>query len=139
MTLQERVREVADQVAQGRTPTVTVRDLLSWYGASRRGYWINLGIRKALTEAGLKTDPDFESAYIDAEVKLVPADAPAADVTAAAPAPEAAAPGAPVQEPIVGALRPCTPTPRTASVSWRQPISDRSRLHQMRRSLEPLR
>ena len=104
MTLQERVRELASEVAQGRTPTATVRDLLSWYSASRRGYWINLGIRRALTEAGLKTDPDFESAYIDANIKFVLADTSGTGVPTHGPALAPPVPPAPTQEPIGGTL-----------------------------------
>ncbi len=76
MAIEERLHDLAAEVQQGRTPTATVRDLLSWYPASRRGYWINLGIRGALKKAGLQTDPDFESAYIDAVIRFVPAAAP---------------------------------------------------------------
>src|SRR5262249_15230298 len=37
----------------------------------RRGHWIVSYIRSALTEAGLRTDPDFESAYLDALMSFV--------------------------------------------------------------------
>jgi len=45
-----------------------VRSFLQWFGAQRRGYWIVKGIRSALAEAGLRTEPDFESAWIDGEI-----------------------------------------------------------------------
>jgi CBS domain-containing protein len=41
-----------------------VREFLSWFNAERRGYWIVRWIRNALNKAKLKTEPDFESAYI---------------------------------------------------------------------------
>jgi predicted transcriptional regulator len=68
----ERFVEFATQVREGRQPTATVRELLSWHGASRRGYWVNLGIKQALQAVGLKTEPDFESAYIDSLVTFLP-------------------------------------------------------------------
>ena len=92
--MDERLRDIAAEVREGRTPIATVRDLLSWYPASRRGYWINQGIRDALRKAGLRTDPDFESAYIDAVVRFVPSGTP--EEPAAAP-PASPAETAPVQ------------------------------------------
>ena len=53
------LKEVADQVAQGSVRNETVRALLSWFGAERRGYWKIREIRKALNKAKLTTDPDF--------------------------------------------------------------------------------
>jgi CBS domain-containing protein len=51
-------------------PVVTVRSFLGWFGAQRRGYYIAKQIRGALRKAGLRTEPDFESAYIDAELSF---------------------------------------------------------------------
>jgi hypothetical protein len=90
VTLKERLEAVASHVKEGHTPTATVRELLGWHSAYRRGYWIVRDIRSALEAAGLKTEPDFESTYIDAEVKFVPAENVPAEVPAAAPTPEAA-------------------------------------------------
>jgi CBS domain-containing protein len=47
---------------------VTVRTFLSWFGIHRRGYFKVRIIRAALKDAGLKTVPDFESAYIDSPI-----------------------------------------------------------------------
>ena len=55
----------------GSAPVVTVRSFLQWFGAQRRGYYIVKGIRIALAEAGLRTRPDFEPAYIDSEISFV--------------------------------------------------------------------
>ena len=44
----------------------SVRELLSWFQAERRGYWKVHEIRKALRKAKLKTEPDFDEAWIDA-------------------------------------------------------------------------
>jgi CBS domain-containing protein len=69
---------------------MTVREFLSWFGAYRRGYWIVRQIRDALQEAGLETEPDFESAYIDSPIqfavlKPVPPAAPVSGGPAVAP------------------------------------------------------
>lgn len=61
-----RLQELADQLRQSESPrSETVRSFLSWFGAERRGYWILQRIRTALNEVGVRTQPDFESAYID--------------------------------------------------------------------------
>ncbi len=52
-------------------PAVTVRTFLSWFGAQRRSYWNVFAIRAALRRSGLETDPDFESAYIDSDIRFV--------------------------------------------------------------------
>lgn len=71
MTAGERLQEVAAQLREGRAPSsITVRDFLSWFGAYRRGYWIVQRVREALKTAGLQTEPDFESAYIDAPIQF---------------------------------------------------------------------
>jgi CBS domain-containing protein len=59
------------QVADHDWP-ITVRDLLSWFGASRRSRRNVKRIREALDEVGLITDPDFEGENIDATVILLP-------------------------------------------------------------------
>jgi CBS domain-containing protein len=56
--------------ADGEVPGVSVREFLGWFGAQRRGYWIVQNIRQGLDAAGLRTEPDFESAFIDAELKF---------------------------------------------------------------------
>ncbi len=50
----------------------TVRTLLSWFGAQRRGSWVSQQVREGLRQAGLTTEPDFESTYIDSEVQFRP-------------------------------------------------------------------
>jgi CBS domain-containing protein len=65
------LKEIVDQVTQGNERMETVRTLLSWFGAERRGYWRVREIRKALNKAKLKTEPDFEEAWIDASIAFV--------------------------------------------------------------------
>lgn len=65
------LKEVAEQVNQGKDRTETVRSFLSWFGAERRGYWKVREIRRALNKVKLKTEPDFEEAWIDAPITFV--------------------------------------------------------------------
>src|SRR2546427_1098341 len=68
----DRLAAIARAIRSGEeAPVLTVRSFLQWFGAQRRGYRVVEGIRKALSEAGLRTEPDFESAWIDREISLV--------------------------------------------------------------------
>lgn len=72
MNIHERLAEVSKQIDANETPQpVGVRELLSWVNAQRRGYYIVWEIRQALAKANLRTDPDFNSVWIDAEVRFV--------------------------------------------------------------------
>jgi len=55
---------------------VSVRDFLEWFGVQRRGSFIVWWIRRELDKAGLKTEPDFQSAYIDSAITFISAPAP---------------------------------------------------------------
>jgi len=66
-----RVAHIAESLKQGRSVSpITVRTLLSWYGASRRGFWFVKDLRSALKRAGLKTVPDFEAVYLDGPISF---------------------------------------------------------------------
>ena len=52
-------------------PKETVRSLLLWFGASRRGLRVCSRIRSKLESYGLATSPDFEFAYIDGSIAFV--------------------------------------------------------------------
>ncbi len=72
----ERLAEISRVLRAGESsPVVTVRSFLKWFfGTQRRGHWIVSYIRTMLEEAGLQTEPDFESAYLDAEMRFELAD-----------------------------------------------------------------
>lgn len=72
VTIPEKLKDVVDQVNAGKETNVTVRELLTWFGAERRGYWKVKEIRKALNKMKFRTEPDFEEAWIDGQVTLVP-------------------------------------------------------------------
>src|SRR5687768_6526145 len=64
--------------------TLTIRDLLVLWNAQARGAQVVQSIRRGLEQAGLVTDPDFASGYIDNHVRLVRAPSgPAAEPAAA--------------------------------------------------------
>jgi CBS domain-containing protein len=71
----ERLADIARALRDGEnSPVVTVREFLGWFwGTQRRGRWIVSYIRRLLQETTLLTEPDFESAYLGAEMhfKLV--------------------------------------------------------------------
>ena len=72
MSPEEKLKEIAQQLRNGARPTsVSVRELLIWFDAERRGYFIVQRIRNALSDAGLLTSPDFEGVWIDGPLEFV--------------------------------------------------------------------
>ncbi|MFV3077323.1 HPP family protein [Niveispirillum fermenti] len=73
--------EVKADVAAGREPSRSVRELLRWFGARRRRGGVVERIEAELEAAGLRTDPHFTTTWIDAPVifRKREAQAPAAD------------------------------------------------------------
>lgn len=72
----DRLREIAKQVRQGERPTATVRTLLSWFFAKRRGSFIAEAIRNALDELGITTEPNFNWIHLDGNIAFIPKPAP---------------------------------------------------------------
>lgn len=69
MTGEQRIDQIADKLRrEEEVSPETVRGLLSWFGARRRGVIITERIQKALQKANLVTEPNFEEAYIDGEI-----------------------------------------------------------------------
>jgi restriction system protein len=64
--------------------TLSIRRLLYYWNAKRRGYWITEEIERDLTAAGLATNPPFTEGWIDTLVALIPTASrmPAPDVLA---------------------------------------------------------
>jgi predicted transcriptional regulator len=67
MDLDDLAKQIHDG---GESPSVSVREFLSWFGARRRGFWIVREIREALAAANLRTIPDFETEWIDSEIEF---------------------------------------------------------------------
>ena len=57
-------------MGSGATRTITPRKLIGWFGAQRRGLWVSHRVREALVSLKLETHPDFEFAWLDAEISF---------------------------------------------------------------------
>lgn len=69
--MHSRLAQIADDLKErAEAPTVTTREFLSWFGAKRRGFLVVAGIRDELREVGLRTEPDFQSSFIDAPLSF---------------------------------------------------------------------
>jgi CBS domain-containing protein len=67
----EKIRFAARRLEEGyRVNRITVRDFLLHFGVERRGYIKVQEIRDILDSLNLKTDPDFEVAWIDEPIWL---------------------------------------------------------------------
>ncbi|MFC9856775.1 MULTISPECIES: restriction system modified-DNA reader domain-containing protein [unclassified Streptomyces] len=64
----KRARQLADA---GKPLTLTVREIVGWWGAMRRGYLITKQIDAELANHSLTTLPDFEKVHFDSTVQLV--------------------------------------------------------------------
>lgn len=64
----QRLSQIKDSVQQGHTESYSVREVISWFNAERRGYLVSSQIRKEFENLNLITLPDFEGAHIDARV-----------------------------------------------------------------------
>ncbi len=81
-TVKQHLEMIATSLRRGDpTQQTTVRSLLQWFGAQRRGSWIVKDVRRALGRAGLRTEPDFESAWLDGQISFVLRGASSKDVT----------------------------------------------------------
>lgn len=67
----EQLERINQQLIRDELPErVSVRTLLTWFHAKRRGFYIVYDIRSALNRHDLITDPDFNAVYIDALVRF---------------------------------------------------------------------
>jgi len=74
--------KIVEAVKAGEpSPLVPVRRLLSWFHAQRRGFYVVQYIRSRLRALGVATDPDFDSVWIDSEIRLVPVDSESSPVS----------------------------------------------------------
>lgn len=65
-------------VAQQEIEPISVRQFIAWFGAERRGSWLVWFIRRTLEKTQLRTVPDFNSVYIDSQIRFAVIE-PAAD------------------------------------------------------------
>lgn len=62
---------VAEVKTTGKPYPLTVRQLLRYFFQERRSYLVVWWIRQNLQKFGVESQPDFESVYIDAQIKIV--------------------------------------------------------------------
>lgn len=98
LSVPSELKEVAQEVKKGKKPSATVRTLMSWFGAERRGWRKVRKVRRALQHVKLATAPDFEGAYIDSKVSFLPA-ADRESTTAGLTSESIAEPGSPTPVP----------------------------------------
>jgi hypothetical protein len=70
-TRDELLRLAANE-APSKPIKLSIRTLLQYWNAKRRGYWITEEINRDLTTAGVATVPPFTEGWIDATIALVP-------------------------------------------------------------------
>ena len=71
MTRSESKDELLERAKSSETPvSLSIRELLSYWGARRRGFWIVEMIERDLAKSGLTTDPPFTDGWIDQKVRL---------------------------------------------------------------------
>ena len=70
MSVEKELKEAKARAKDGRPTRVSVRDFLWWWEAQRRTHWNVVFIRKDLKKHGLKTVPDFEETYLDADIEI---------------------------------------------------------------------
>lgn len=70
----EQLREIAEKVARGESPSVTVRTLLSWFHATYRTKNAIREVERALDRLKIVTKPHFNWTYLDGLVTFVHAD-----------------------------------------------------------------
>jgi CBS domain-containing protein len=65
----QRLDELSKSLKAGNHVTgITVRELLSWFGQTRRGFTVVRQIEEQLERLGLDAEPDFRNAFIEAEL-----------------------------------------------------------------------
>jgi predicted transcriptional regulator len=72
MGIPDQINQAATIAKEKGASQFTTRQLLSWYGYSRRGSGIVATIRKDLKKLAVRTEPDFESVWVDVGISLLP-------------------------------------------------------------------
>ncbi|HNA27048.1 MAG TPA: CBS domain-containing protein [Nitrospira sp.] len=69
---EEKLTAIAAQLQKGVAPQKeTVRSLLLWFGVERRGFRVVRQIRSYLRRHAITTTPDFEYAWLDAQIEFI--------------------------------------------------------------------
>jgi CBS domain-containing protein len=70
MSIPNELNQAAEAAKKSGPQQITARNLLLWYGFARRGANKVARIRKDLRKLGVKTDPDFDSVWVDVPIAL---------------------------------------------------------------------
>lgn len=71
MPVRTRLEQIhAALLANEDVEPLSVRHFIAWFGAERRGSSVVWSIRQALEKAKLRTIPDFDSVYIDSNIRF---------------------------------------------------------------------
>ncbi len=70
MAIPDELTKSAEAAKKTGPQQITARQLLGWYGFARRGANKVARIRKDLRKLGVKTDPDFDSVWVDVAISL---------------------------------------------------------------------
>lgn len=100
----DRLKQARQAAEDGKPLTLSVRQLIDWWGAKGRGGLIIRQIHADLANHGLSTSPDFDAVSLDDEVQLI-STAPVLDEEALTGAAFTAAPLLPDEDedaPVVG-------------------------------------
>ncbi len=74
LELPDRLKQIAEEVHQGKQSKESPRTLMSWFGFKRRTSGNAWYMDEALKKAGLKTHPDFKDVWVDELIAFVPLD-----------------------------------------------------------------
>lgn len=88
MPYDETLKEIKQRLDEGhKLPPVSVRTLLDWFDAQRRGWSVVQQINQALEEHGIATSPYFDAVYIDSQIEFIkkPTELPAETIPPANP------------------------------------------------------
>lgn len=67
----EKINAIHEALKEGKQPpSITVRELLGWFGAERRGYMVSYTVRRTLELLGIQTKPDFDSVPLSRKIEF---------------------------------------------------------------------
>lgn len=71
------LKQIADNIKNGKQQdAISVREMLSWFGAERRGVNVVFKIRQELKKHKIQTEPNFEDVWIDSKINFVKQQSP---------------------------------------------------------------
>ncbi len=71
VTPHEMLREAANRAEDGQSTILTVRELIAYWGAIRRGHIVGARIEADLYNHGVATSPDFRTVTLETHIRIV--------------------------------------------------------------------